>query len=243
MIEVRGLYKYFDGKPVLEEIDLDIKEGETLVILGPSGQGKTVLIKSLVRLIEPDSGSIRYDGTEILGLSKKEFNVVKKKISFVFQDNALFDFLNVRENLSLYLRMHSRMTDKEIHEEVMRCLRFVRLNEEVMPKFPEELSGGMKKRVAIARAMIQKPCYMFYDEPTSALDEANVEMVMELIDLFKKQVCATAVIVTHDIHLMREVSERVVLIKEGKIAFIGKKEDITTKNLHSLYDTGERYER
>jgi phospholipid/cholesterol/gamma-HCH transport system ATP-binding protein len=243
MIEARNLSKNFNEKPVLIGIDLDVYDGETLVILGPSGQGKTVLIKSLVRLIEPDSGSLRIDGKEILGLSKNEFKDVQKKISFVFQDNALFDFLNVRENLSLYLQMHTRMTEDEIHEEVMRSLAFVRLDDEVLHKFPEELSGGMKKRVAIARAMIQRPCYMFYDEPTTGLDEANVEMVIELIHLFKKQVCATAIIVTHDIFLMREVSERVVLIKEGKVVFVGKKEDISAKTLHTLYDTGEINDR
>lgn len=242
MIEIRNLNKSFNGKSVLNGIDLDVYDGETLVILGPSGQGKTVLIKSLIRLIEPDSGSVRFDGMEILGLSKRKFKDVQKKISFVFQDSALFDFLNVRENLSLYLRMHTRMTDEEIHNEVLRGLEFVRLEDEVLHKFPEELSGGMKKRVAIARSMIQKPCYMFYDEPTTGLDEANVEMVIELIKLFKKQVCATAIIVTHDIHLMREVSERVVLIKEGNVAFVGKKEDISAKTLHTLYNTGDRYD-
>ena len=243
MIEIRNLNKSFNGKSVLAGLDLDVYDGETLVILGPSGQGKTVLIKSLVRLIEPDSGSIRFDGKEILGLSKSKFKEVQKKISFVFQDSALFDFLNVQENLSLYLRMHKRMTEDQIHEEVLRSLAFVRLDNEVLHKFPEELSGGMKKRVAIARAMIQQPCYMFYDEPTSGLDEANVEMVIELIHLFKKQVCATAIIVTHDIFLMREVSERVVLIKEGKVVFVGKKDDISAKTLHTLYNTGEIHDR
>ena len=196
MIEIRNLRKYFDGNPVLKGIDLDILDGETLVILGPSGQGKTVLIKSIVRLIEPDSGSIQYDGAGILNLSKKEFRDVLKRVSFVFQDNALFDFLDVRENLSLYLRMHTRMTEDDILKEVKRSIDFVRLKDEVLQKYPEELSGGMKKRVAIARSMIQKPCYMFYDEPTTGLDEANVETVIDLIGLFKRQVCATAVIVT-----------------------------------------------
>jgi len=243
MIEIRNLHKTFSGDPVLRGIDMDVLDGETLVILGPSGQGKTVLIKSLVRLIEPDLGSIRYDGTEILGLSKREFREVQKTISFVFQENALFDFLNIQENLGLYLRMHTQLTEEEIYAEVKRSLEFVRLDEEVLVKFPEELSGGMKKRVAIARAMIQNPCYMFYDEPTTGLDEANVEMVIDLIDLFKKKVCATAVIVTHDIHLMREVSDRVILLKEGKIFFVGNKEDISAKTLHTLYDTGEKYDR
>jgi phospholipid/cholesterol/gamma-HCH transport system ATP-binding protein len=238
MIEVRELSKKFNGTPVLEGIDLDIHDNETLVILGPSGQGKTVFIKSLVRLIEPDTGTIRYDGINILTLPKWEFVNVQKQIAFVFQDNALFDFLNVKENLGLYLRMHSKLTDTEIDKEVLKAIEFVRLNEDVLDKYPEELSGGMMKRVAIARAMIQQPCYMFYDEPTTGLDEANVDMVIELIHRFKKRVCATAVVVTHDIHLMKAVSDRVVLLKEGRIVFVGQKEGISEESLHRLYDTG-----
>ncbi len=247
MIEVRELSKNYNGVPVLNGIDLDINDSETLVILGPSGQGKTVFIKSLVRLIEPDSGTIRYDGIDVLTLPKRKFISVQKKIAFVFQDNALFDFLNVKENLSLYLRMHSKLSEKEIIREVLIAIEFVRLNEEVLDKYPEELSGGMMKRIAIARAIIQQPCYMFYDEPTTGLDEANVEMVVELIHKFKKRVCkfekrvcATVVIVTHDIHLMHAVSDRVVLLKEGKIVFVGKKEEISEESLHRLYDTGVR---
>lgn len=242
MIEIRELSKKFNGIPVLTGINLDIHDNETLVILGPSGQGKTVFIKSLVRLIEPDSGIIRYDGLDVLALTKRKFISVQKKIAFVFQDNALFDFLNVKMNLSLYLRMHSNLSETEIDKEVLRAIEFVRMDEKVLDKYPEELSGGMMKRIAIARAMIQQPCYMFYDEPTTGLDEANVEMVVELIHKFKKRVCATAVIVTHDIHLMRAVSDRVVLLKEGKIMFIGKKEEISEESLHRLYDTGVRDE-
>lgn len=242
MIEVRELSKKFNGISVLKGIDLDIHDNETMVILGPSGQGKTVFIKSLVRLIEPDSGAIRYDGVDVLTLTKRKFISVQKKIAFIFQDNALFDFLNVKENLSLYLRMHSKLSETEIDKEVLSAIEFVRMNEEVLDKYPEELSGGMMKRIAIARAMIQQPCYMFYDEPTTGLDEANVEMVIELIHKFKKRVCATAVIVTHDIHLMQAVSDRVVLLKEGTIVFIGKKEEISEESLHRLYGTGARDE-
>lgn len=238
MIEVRDLRKSFNGNPVLDGISLDIHDNETLVILGPSGQGKTVFIKSLVRLVEPDSGIVRFDGTDVLALKKRDFIAVQKRIAFVFQDNALFDFLDVRENLSLYLRMHSKLSDGEISDEVQKAIEFVRLNEEVLGKYPEELSGGMMKRVAIARAMIQQPCYMFYDEPTTGLDEANIEMVIDLIHEFKKRVCATAVIVTHDIHLMRAVSDRVVLLKEGRVVFMGIKEEISEESLHKLYEQG-----
>ncbi|NMC44548.1 MAG: ATP-binding cassette domain-containing protein, partial [candidate division Zixibacteria bacterium] len=167
MIEVRGLQKGFDGQPVLRGIDLDIRDGETMVILGPSGQGKTVFIKALVRLLEPDAGSIAYDGANIVGMDKRAFREFQKDIAFVFQNSALFDFLSVNDNLSLFLQMHHNRPPAEIAERVSQALAFVGLDTGVLAKFPEELSGGMKKRVAIARAMIKRPKYLFYDEPTT----------------------------------------------------------------------------
>jgi phospholipid/cholesterol/gamma-HCH transport system ATP-binding protein len=235
VIQIRNLSKSFDGKPVLRKIDLDIEEHKTLVILGPSGQGKTVFIKAMVRLIEPDSGSVAFDGRNIFPMSVREFREIRKRIAFVFQDNALFDFLNVGENLSLFLRMHTSLPPEKIQEKVGKVLSFVGFDEEVSEKFPEELSGGMSKRVAIARAMLQRPRIIFYDEPTVGLDGGNVAKVIDLIAQLKKQVCATSVIVTHDIALMHAVSDRVALLKEGRIVFTGDKLQITDTALKELY--------
>ena len=204
MIKVRNLNKQFNGKPVLKGINLDIIEQETLVILGPSGQGKTVLIKTLVRLIEPDSGSVYYNGKDIFLLNKKGYKKLQKTMAFIFQENALFDFLNVKDNLSLFLKMHTKLSADKILQEVDNAISFVGLEQSVLEKFPEELSGGMSKRVAIARAMITQPHIIFYDEPTAGLDEGNVEKVIELIYLLKKRISATSVIVTHDIELSFE---------------------------------------
>lgn len=242
MIDVKDLFKSFESKSVLRGVTMNVRDNETLVVLGPSGQGKTVLIKAMVRLLPTDSGSIHYDGKDILGMSIKKFQDVLREVAFVFQNSALFDFLNVRDNLGLYLKMHERMSDSQIMDKAMEAIHFVGLDEEVLQKFPEELSGGMKKRVAIARALIKKPRYIFYDEPTTGLDKGNAQKISTLIDLLKKEISATSIIVTHDIKLMQEVSDRVILLKHGKVAFIGDKEHISNESLHNLYDIGDEYE-
>ncbi|MDD4051332.1 MAG: ATP-binding cassette domain-containing protein [candidate division Zixibacteria bacterium] len=239
MITIRGLYKSFDGQPVLKGIDLDIRDNETIVILGPSGQGKTVFIKALVRLLEPDAGTIEYDGVNVVGLTKKAFRDVQKDIAFVFQNSALFDFLTVNDNLSLFLQMHEKITPAEIAEKVSQALAFVGMDNSVLDKFPEELSGGMKKRVAIARAMIKRPKYMFYDEPTTGLDRGSAEKVSELIRMLRGEIAVTSIIVTHDIKLMQDVSDRVALLKDGRIVFVGGKDEISAEMLEFLYETGE----
>jgi phospholipid/cholesterol/gamma-HCH transport system ATP-binding protein len=238
VIRVRGLSKSFDGRPVLKGVSLDMGECETVVILGPSGQGKTVLIKTMIRLLEPDSGQVFYQDRDILTLSKREFRRVQENMAFVFQANALFDFLNVRDNLSLYLQMHKKMSPEEIATRVQAAIQFVGLEHSTLEKFPEELSGGMQKRVAIARAILQEPRVIFYDEPTVGLDEGNVEKVIDLIELLKKQVCATSVIVTHDISLMQRVADRVALLRHGEVVFTGTKEEVSADMLSRLYSTG-----
>ena len=242
MITVRNLYKSFNGSPVLKGIDLEVYDNETLVILGPSGQGKTVFIKTMIRLLEPDSGTINYDGLEISNLGKRRLAKFQEQIAFVFQNSALFDFLDVRENLSLFLKMHKHQSMEIIREQVLDAIQFVGLEKDVLNKYPEELSGGMKKRVAIARAMIKKPRYIFYDEPTTGLDKANAEKVSELIQMLKTQISVTSIIVTHDIHLMQQVSDRVALLKEGSIVSVGTRDYISNETLKNLYDMRGDYE-
>ncbi len=242
MIKVRGLKKDFDNKKVLKGVDIDILDNETMVILGPSGQGKTVMIKSMIRLIEPDKGEIHFDDYNITKLNKGELENFRKHIAYVFQNSALFDFLDVRENLALFLKMHKKMSSEEIEDRIEKALSFVGLEKDVLGKFPEELSGGMKKRVAIARAMIKEPKYIFYDEPTTGLDKKNAELVSNLIEVLKDKISATSIIVTHDIELMNKVSDRVALLRDGKIFFIGKKEEISADTLEYLYSIGDTYE-
>lgn len=236
MIQVQNLHKSFDGMPVLKGINLEIKNGESLVILGPSGQGKTVFIKTLVRLIKPDQGTIHYDEEDILRFSRKELYQFQDRIAFVFQNSALLDFLSVQDNLRLFLVMHKTLSLNEVNRRVLEALHFVGLDDEVLEKFPEELSGGMRKRVAIARAMIKRPNYIFYDEPTTGLDQSNADKVSELIDMLKKEISATSIIVTHDIKLMRDVADRVALLKEGNISFVGRRDEVSDQMLDFLYE-------
>jgi phospholipid/cholesterol/gamma-HCH transport system ATP-binding protein len=238
MIAVRNLHKSFDEQEVLRGIDLDIQDNETIVILGPSGQGKTVLIKTLSRLLEPDSGSIEYDGLNVLRMRRDDFDRFQRSIAFVFQSSALLDFLSVKENLTLYPQMHTRQTQREIDDLIARVISLVGLDTTVLDKLPEELSGGMKKRVAIARAIIKRPKYIFYDEPTTGLDKGNAEKISELITELKDRIAATSIVVTHDIKLMRDISDRVALLKQGRIIFVGRKEEISVEALEALYETG-----
>ena len=239
MIRVTQLEKSFAGQRILKKIDLEIYDNETRVILGPSGQGKTVLIKCLIRLLEPDSGNIVYDGLDITHLKKTELEEFRKKIAFVFQESALFDFLNVKDNLSIFLKMHTKLSDREIQTKILRALRFVGLDEEVFEKYPAELSGGMQKRVAIARAVVKEPEYIFYDEPTTGLDKTNAEKISDIIEMLKEEIRATSIVVTHDIKLMKKIADRVALLRQGEIMFVGKKEAVSPEILEELYKVGE----
>ncbi len=239
MIRIVDVTKDFGDQKVLKGVSLDIQDNETLVILGPSGQGKTVLIKTLIRLLEPSSGRIEYDGNDILALGRRELYEFRKSISFVFQTSALFDFLDVRQNLALFLRMHTNLPPAEIEDRISRALSFVGLQEDTLDKFPEELSEGMKKRVAIARAMVKEPRYIFYDEPTNGLDKRNAKLVSELIVMLKERLRATSVVVTHDITLMREVADRAALLKDGVVCSVGAADALSTETLNELYETGD----
>lgn len=239
VIRIVDVTKDFGPQRVLRGVSLEIRDNEILVILGPSGQGKTVLIKTLVRLLEPSGGRIEYDGTDILALRRRELQEFRKGVAFVFQNSALFDFLDVRDNLALFLKMHRPLGAGEIEERIVRAIRFVGLEEAVLDKFPEELSEGMKKRVAIARAMVKEPRYIFYDEPTNGLDKYNARLVSELVVMLKEEIRATSIVVTHDIVLTREVADRVALLKDGLIRSVGPKDALTADILNDLYETGD----
>jgi phospholipid/cholesterol/gamma-HCH transport system ATP-binding protein len=239
VIAARHLWKSFNGRRVLEDISLEIADKETLVILGPSGQGKTVFIKTLARLIKPDAGTVLYGSQDIFRMPEREFRELQKRTAFVFQANALFDFLDVQENLALFLRMHTRLSDQDIEDRIKESVGFVGLDPSVLTKYPDELSLGMGKRVAISRALIVRPSVVFYDEPTSALDEGNVNVVIDLILSLKKEVSPTSIIVTHDVNLMWRLADHVALLREGKIIFDGDKGQVSEPMLRELYATGE----
>ncbi len=215
MIQIVNLHKSFNGKPVLKGIDLEIRDGETLVILGMSGTGKSVLLKHIMRLFKPDRGKIYIDGVEITSLPKKDIYEIRKSFGYVFQEPALFDSMTVFENIALPLEEHG-FDNETIREKVGWALKMVAL-EDVEEKFPDELSGGMRKRVGIARAIVQMPRYLIYDEPTTGLDPVTADRINELMIFLNEKLKITSIVVTHDIRSALKIADRLVLMHEGKI--------------------------
>ena len=231
MIEIKKLSKKFGSFTVLSEMDLSVKQGETLVILGPSGIGKSVLLKHIIGLIKPDSGSIDIGGEiRISELTGPDLYKAVSNMGMLFQGAALFDSMNVEENVGFYLNEHRRsagginFTDEEIEERVDHALTIVGLKG-IQKKMPSELSGGMRKRVGLARVIAYRPKIVLYDEPTTGLDPVTAQQINDLIVTTKEELNATSIVVTHDMFSALSVGDRLALIREGKIAHIGEPSD------------------
>ncbi len=222
MIELKGVRKRFGEQVVLDGVDFEVREGETLALLGPSGTGKSVLLKHINGLIRPDAGRVMVDGLEVPLLHRKELSELRTRIGYVFQNGALFDSMDVFENVRLGLSDETKFNDKEYAEaRVTECLRLVNLAPETMHKFPAQLSGGMRKRVGIARAIAGAPKYLLYDEPTSGLDPVNANIVDELVKRLDRELGVTSVMVTHDVRGAFNVADRIALLSDGKIVLQG----------------------
>ncbi|HUF93706.1 MAG TPA: ATP-binding cassette domain-containing protein [Candidatus Limnocylindria bacterium] len=226
IVEVNGLTKRFDAVEVLRGLSLTLDKGETLVIMGGSGSGKTVLLRHIAGLIRPDAGSIRVFGRNIEHLSEEALLPIRRRMGYVFQGAALFDSLSVYENVAYPLREHTSLREREIRERVMHFLSLVALGDEVLPLLPSELSGGMRKRVGIARALIGEPEMLLFDEPTAGLDPTNSKMVGELIMELRRGVCDTSIVVTHDLELTKTVADRVAVLMRGQFAAMGPMKDV-----------------
>ncbi len=225
MIEIRRLAKRLSHRSVLDGLDLDVRTGETLVVLGPSGTGKSVLLKHIIGLMQPDAGSIRIDGEEIVGLSEKELSRVRRRFGMLFQGAALFDSMTVGENVALAMLEHAREMDAaEVRRRVLERLEWVGLKGAETLK-PASLSGGMRKRVGLARALAMDPEYILYDEPTTGLDPIMADVINQLIRDLQKQLNVTSVIVTHDIKSAYSVADRIVLLYEGRVRYDGTAEE------------------
>ena len=220
MIRIEHLSKSFNGQVVLDDIGFEIQEGEILVILGGSGTGKSVLLKSMMGLIKPDSGKIWIDGREITQLAEKELLKIRKKIGYLFQEGALYDFMNVFENIAFPLAEHTDLDRQAIEEKVKKVLEVVDL-EGVEGKYPSELSGGMKKRVGLARSIILGSKILFCDEPTSGLDPIRSRNISDLIKNISKELKCTTVITSHDIQNAFGIADRSVLIRGGRVIAMG----------------------
>jgi phospholipid/cholesterol/gamma-HCH transport system ATP-binding protein len=220
LFEVRGLTKSYNGRTVLDHLDFDVLRGECLVILGRSGSGKSVTLRQLNGLEKPEEGTVVFDGTELTALSERELFTIRRRIAMLFQSGALFDSMNVLDNVAFPLREHSDMTDAEIRDTVRHKLSLVRLRE-VETKMPSELSGGMRKRVALARSLALDPEVVLFDEPTTGLDPVTSATIGTLINSIQEELGVTSVVVTHDIPLARKVGDRLAFLSNGRFAFFG----------------------
>ena len=215
-IELKKLRKSFGDQTVLDRVDLSIEPGETLTVLGRSGTGKSVLLKLLIGLERADSGSIRIDDRDIANLGTQDLNEIRKKIGFLFQQAALYDSMTIEQNVEFPLKRHRKMSDADRRKKGRELLRSVGLDTDT-EKLPGQLSGGMKKRVGLARALALDPEIVMLDEPTAGLDPVTSAEITELISDLKKKRNMTAIVVTHDIDSAKQISDRLVVLDEGKI--------------------------
>jgi len=235
MIEIKNIIKSFGTKEILKDVSFTFEKGKTNLVIGQSGSGKTVLLKCLLGLHEPQSGSIVYDGVNIVGKSNKNLKALRQQIGMVFQGGALFDSMNVEQNVLFPLEMFSKMSKEEMLQRVNFCLKRVNL-ENVNHLFPSEISGGMKKRVAIARAIVLNPKYLLCDEPNSGLDPYTAILIDNLLQEITHEYGMTTVINTHDMNSVMEIGEKILFIKEGKNVWDGTKSDIITSDNQHLQD-------
>jgi phospholipid/cholesterol/gamma-HCH transport system ATP-binding protein len=227
MIKLVDLHKSFRTQRVLDGLDLEIETGKTTVIIGRSGGGKSVLLKHIIGLIRPDSGEVLIDGKDITRLGDRDLNEIRKKFGMLFQEAALFDSMTVGENVAFPLREHTRMKEEEIRRTVADRLRAVGLTG-VEEKMPSELSGGMRKRVGLARAIAMQPQIVLFDEPTTGLDPVMTEAINRLIIETQKNFNLTCVVISHDIQSIFKVGHRIAMLYEGKIIAYGSPEELKT---------------
>lgn len=257
MISIRNLHKAFGPKSVLNGIDLDISTGETICIIGPSGCGKSVLLKHMVRLLEPDTGSVEIDGVDINAMSAAELFSLRKRVGYVFQSAALFDSMTVYENVVLSLEEHGENDPHILDSEARRVLAAVQLlpdpktvsNEEfdreyeiLRHKKPSDLSGGMRKRVGVARALVGSPEYILYDEPTTGLDPVTSEQIDNLISDLVAKMNVTSIVITHDMFSVYKVARQVAMLHKGRVHFRGTPDELRTSTDPIVKEFIERFE-
>jgi phospholipid/cholesterol/gamma-HCH transport system ATP-binding protein len=227
MIEFRGVWKSFGTDAVLQGVDLTVREGETLVLLGPSGTGKSVLLKHAIRLLVPDRGDVLVDGVSIPQARRSELKAIRRRVGYVFQNAALFDSLTVLQNLALAIEgEEERRPLAATRPEATELLARVNLDPAVLNQYPSELSGGMRKRVGIARAIASRPRYVLYDEPTTGLDPVNADIIDALIVELARDLGVTSIVVTHDLESAFQVGDRVALLTHGKLRACGTPDEI-----------------
>lgn len=235
MIKVENLSKRFEDRQVLFDVSLEIHEGETMAIIGRSGSGKSVLMKHIIGLMQPDEGRVLVDGTDINAIPYKELRKVRQQFGVLFQGGALFDSMSAFDNVAFPLRTFSTLSNDEIRRRAQHCLELVQLPD-VGHKRPSELSGGMQKRVALARAISLEPRYIIYDEPTSGLDPETSNRIDDLIKLLADELNATSIVVTHDMHSVLSISDRAAFIHQGRLHWVGTIDEMHDSDDEVLLD-------
>lgn len=240
----RNVYKSFDENPVLRGLNLEIPWGKVTTILGPSGCGKSVTLKHIIGILKADSGQVIVAGYDMERIGKKDLIALRKRIGVLFQSSALFDSMTVKENVAFGLRMHTRTPEAQIDERVAACLAQVDLSN-VEHMMPVDLSGGMKKRAALARAIALSPDFVLYDEPTTGLDPTTTNVVAELILKLQNDLDITSVVVTHDLPLARRISDKIALLYRGRVAIEGAPEAVeeSDNEIYRQFVAGQPVER
>ena len=235
LIEFRGVKKAFGAKVVYRDLNLDIREREVITIIGGSGQGKSVMLKMLIGLLDVDDGEISFDGRRVSGISEAEYAPVRRRVAMLFQAAALFDSLSTKENIAYGLREQLHMTETEISERVRESLAYVGLpgTEET---WPSDMSAGMKKRVSLARALAIRPEVLLYDEPTTGLDPINVTRIADLIEHLNSTLDVTSVVVTHDMDTALAISDRIAMIQDGYVIFSGTPSELVASDDRRVRD-------
>jgi phospholipid/cholesterol/gamma-HCH transport system ATP-binding protein len=240
LIQLRGLRKAFGSQEVLRGVDLDVRQGETLVIIGASGGGKSVILKHCIGLLKPDAGEVRVEGHVISSHAGVDAQTIRRRMGMLFQGAALFDSMNAAENIKFAVREHRReLSESQLDDLAREKLRLVNLAPEMGAKMPSELSGGMKKRLALARALALEPGILLYDEPTTGLDPVTSNVINDLILDMQKKLGVTSLVVTHDMVSANKIADRIAMLYEGKIVFTGTPAELrATDNPHVRAFTG-----
>ena len=225
MIQIDRLTKAFDGRTVLDDVTLTIEEGKTTALIGRSGSGKSVLMKHIIGLLKPDTGRVLVDGEDIGAVDYARLRVIRRQFGVLFQGGALFDSMSVLENVAFPLRTFTKMGPGEVKDRAEECLRQVKLSDAAARK-PSEISGGMQKRAALARAIALEPRYVIYDEPTSGLDPQTSNTIDELIRSLADELNITSIVVTHDMHSVLSIADRAAFLHEGQLRWVGTVDDL-----------------
>ena len=235
LIEFRGVHKAFGSKQVYRGLDLSVERGESLVVIGGSGQGKSVMLKLLIGLLPMDGGEVHFDGQKISDSNEAQYRLVRRRIAMLFQGAALFDSMTVFDNVAYGVREHYQLPPDELRERVRESLTYVGL-EGIETKWPSELSIGMKKRVGLARALAIRPEVLLFDEPTTGLDPINVERINKLVRHLQKSLAVTSIVVTHEMSTLFAVSDRVAMVQSGGMIFVGTTDELLRSSDPRVHD-------